>query len=168
MTGRDPGSESDIRSIPIPVRMKDSSGVIGPAARGIIATVNRWLDAAVAETYQDQPLAQDWARVAKTAEEAGEAMAEAARLDLTAQDRARVDECMVKIGRTIDALIAMTGQNPRKGVCGTQDAMLNELADVICTGMFAIQHFTGDSDQTAVIIEAAMLKAFSRAQAAGY
>ena len=84
------------------------------------------LDAGVAETYKDQPLAQDWARVAKLVEEAGEA---------------------------IQALIACTGQNPRKGVCGNVDDLLDELADAALTGIYAIQHFTKNVRVTQTIIE---------------
>ena len=79
----------------------------------IIRNVNTWLDAEVAAGYAAEPLGQDWARVAKVAEEAGEAIA---------------------------ALIAMTGQNPRKGVCGTLDDLLGELADVAMTGILGIRH----------------------------
>lgn len=81
----------------------------------------RWmdndLDTEVSPQYREQPLAQNWARVAKVVEEAGEA---------------------------IDALIGVTGQNPRKGTYGSYDDLLNELADVALTGMYALQHFTKD------------------------
>jgi len=107
----------------------------------IIRNVDLWLDAEVAGDYKDQPLGQDWARVAKVAEETGEAIA---------------------------ALIAMTGQNPRKGVCGTLDELLGELADVAVTGMFAIQHFSKDADETLNIVMKALEKAASRAAKAGY
>jgi NTP pyrophosphatase (non-canonical NTP hydrolase) len=107
----------------------------------IIRNVDLWLDADVAETYQGQPLAQDWGRVAKVAEETGEA---------------------------VEALIAYTGQNPRKGVCGTLDDLLGELADVAMTGMFAIQHFTKDETKTAAVLMAALEKAAGRAAEAGY
>ena len=40
----------------------------------VIERVDAHLDANTAQAYRDQPLAQDWARVAKTAEEAGEAV----------------------------------------------------------------------------------------------
>lgn len=86
-----------------------------------IERLDAHLDRDVADTYQGQPLAQDWARVAKVVEEAGEAVAE---------------------------LIGMTGQNPRKGVTSTLDDLLGELADVTLTGLYAIQHFTKDSDAT--------------------
>jgi NTP pyrophosphatase (non-canonical NTP hydrolase) len=90
-----------------------------------LARIIEWMDAdldgEVPERYRDQPLAQDWARVAKVTEEAGEA---------------------------IDALIGMTGQNPRKGEYGTRDDLLTELADVALTGLYAIQHFTKDADDT--------------------
>jgi NTP pyrophosphatase (non-canonical NTP hydrolase) len=87
-----------------------------------IARIDAWLDSRVAETYRDQPLAQDWARVAKTAEEAGEA---------------------------IEALIALTGQNPRKP--RRPEALgevLDELADVALTAILGMQHFTKDADAT--------------------
>ena len=107
----------------------------------IIHIVDRWLDSEVAPGYQAQPLAQDWARVAKAAEEVGEA---------------------------IDALIGFTGQNPRKGTYGSLDDLLKELGDVAVTGMFAIQHFTKDTAWTASVVMAAMEKAAKRAAEAGY
>lgn len=107
----------------------------------IIRDVDTWLDAEVSAGYQGQPLAQDWARVAKVAEEVGEA---------------------------IDALIGCTGQNPRKGHYGTADDLLGELADVAVTGMFAIQHFTKDENKTAAVIMASLEKAAERAAEAGY
>ena len=107
----------------------------------MIRSVDEWLDAEVAETYQGQPLAQHWCRVAKVAEETGEAVAE---------------------------LIAMTGQNPRKGVCGTLDDLLGELGDTAITAIFAIQHFTKDERRTAAVVIAAMEKAAKRAAEAGY
>lgn len=89
--------------------------------RSIVEWMDDHLDAAVADRYKDQPLAQDWARVAKVTEEAGEA---------------------------IDALIGLTGQNPRKGEYGTFDDLVNELCDVALTGLYALQHFTKDGGQT--------------------
>lgn len=77
-----------------------------------------YLDSHVSEPYKDQPLAQDWARVAKAGEEAGEAL---------------------------DALIGVTGQNPRKGTYGTEADLLDELADVALTGLYALQHFMKDT-----------------------
>lgn len=107
----------------------------------IIHLVDRWLDSEVAPGYQEQPLAQDWARVTKAGEEVGEA---------------------------IDALIGFTGQNPRKGTYGSLDDLLKELGDIAMTGMFAIQHFTKDTAWTASVIGAALEKAAARAAEAGY
>lgn len=89
--------------------------------RDLIAWADTHLDSRVAEVYKAQPLAQDWARVAKVGEEAGEA---------------------------IDALIGITGQNPRKGDYGSLSDLLGELADVALAGLYAMQHFTKDEDQT--------------------
>ena len=57
--------------------------LIGDGMRDILATVSDWLDNQVASTYRDQPLAQDWARVAKCAEEISEVMEAAEGRDLT-------------------------------------------------------------------------------------
>jgi NTP pyrophosphatase (non-canonical NTP hydrolase) len=101
----------------------------------LIEVIDDWLDCHGATTYQDQPLAQDWARVAKVAEETGEA---------------------------IDRLIAMTGQNPRKGVCGTREELLGELADVALTAILAMQHFTKDSTETFRILDEVLAKIAGR------
>jgi len=90
--------------------------------RALVIWMNDDLDGEVAERYKDQPLAQDWARVAKAGEEVGEA---------------------------IDALIGITGQNPRKGEYGEFGDLIAELADVSLTGLYAIQHFLkGDGGLT--------------------
>ncbi len=123
----------------------------------IIRNVDEWLDAAVSEDYKTEPLGQHWGRVAKIGEEIGEARDE---LILGTVDSA--------YGRAIAALIALTGQNPRKGVCGTLDGLLKELGDVVVTGMFALQHFTKNENQTAAAIMAALEKAAKRAAEAGY
>lgn len=89
----------------------------------LIGEVDETLDANVSEVYQRQPLAQHWARVAKAGEEAGEA---------------------------IDALISWTGQNPRKPQRDEAfEELLDELADTALTGIYAMQHFTKDAEETA-------------------
>ena len=89
--------------------------------RDLVEWVDSRLDAKVSDSYKDEPLAQDWARVAKITEEAGEA---------------------------IDALIGITGQNPRKNFYGTQEHLFDELCDVALTGLYALQHFTKDGTKT--------------------
>lgn len=94
----------------------------------LIAEIDEWLDANVSEEYVAQPLAQDWARVTKTGEEAGEA---------------------------VDALIAWTGQNPRKERRDEAYAeLMDELADVALTAIYGMQHFTKDSTETARLVAA--------------
>jgi hypothetical protein len=97
--------------------------------------IDEHLDSKVSQYYKDQPLAQDWARVAKALEEAGEAIA---------------------------ALIGYTGQNPRKGFTHGKEDLLDELADLALTGIYAIQHFTKDEDTTYRIIEVRMKKHMDR------
>lgn len=99
--------------------------------RNAIEYVDQYLDDNVSEEYKKQPLAQDWARVCKRLEEKGEA---------------------------VDALIGMTGQNPRKGFNKTRVDLLTELADEALTPIYAIQHFTKNIDMTwAIIAERAQL-----------
>lgn len=102
---------------------------------GSIAEVDAHLDENCGDAYLDQHLAQDWARVAKACEEAGE---------------------------TVKAYIAYTGQNPRKGKSGTLGEVLEELADTAFSAIFGIQHFTKDVDITAEILEEQLQKAVAR------
>lgn len=137
--------------------------IVGPGMKSIIEKVNDWLDGQVAEAYKDQPLAQDWARVAKLIEELGEVREASHGQNLPVADHERIGALEETIGRSVSALIASTGQNPRKGISGTQDEMLKELGDVVCCGLFAIQHFTRDAGLTADVVEAGLLKALNRA-----
>ena len=90
-----------------------------------LSEVDEWLDDAVAQEYKDQPMATDWARVAKIGEELGEAVAE---------------------------LIALTGQNPRKPRTKGNALLLDELADVVITTLVAMLHFTKDSKRTGKVL----------------
>jgi phosphoribosyl-ATP pyrophosphohydrolase len=92
-----------------------------------LAQVDQWLDDAVSQEYKDQPLAQDWARISKIAEELGEAVGE---------------------------LILLTGQNPRKERTTNDDPLLTELADVVITGMLAMLHFTKDTARVSTVLAA--------------
>jgi len=101
-----------------------------------VELINDWVNAGMPAAYRDQPLALAWARVAKCGEEAGEA---------------------------IEALTGMSGANIRKGVCSTLDDVLAELADVVVTGLAAIQHFTGDRGVTQVVVEKKIAAIIARA-----
>lgn len=101
--------------------------------------VDAWLDRDVAEPYQEQPLAHTWVRLTKVCEEAGEVWR---------------------------ALSALTGENPRKGVCGTEDDLLGELADTASAAICAIQHRTKDAERTWQVLSAALAKAHQRAMVA--
>ena len=109
--------------------------VLAPAASYIVREVDAHLDANTAQPYRDQPLAGHWARVTKVCEEAGEVWR---------------------------ALSKLTGENPRKGVCGTEDELLEELADTAMAAICGIQHMTKDSDRTQAVLAAAVNKAAER------
>lgn len=109
--------------------------------RDAVRRIDIILDAKVGQEYKDQPLAQDWARVAKMQEEIGEAIAE---------------------------LILFTGQNPRKQDQQNAEAFkrfLGELADAALTGIYAIQHFTKDIELTEHVIKTAQKKHLTRLEA---
>lgn len=91
----------------------------------IVTSVDGWLDDYAPAHYRDNPLAQDWARLAKLMEESGEA---------------------------VDKFIGITGNNPRKGVHGTEEEFLGELADVAATAILAIQHFTKEWARTEEVL----------------
>lgn len=91
----------------------------------LIEWMNADLDANVSDAYKAQPLAQDWARIAKLSEEVGE---------------------------VIDAWIGVTGQNPRKGAYGEMGDVLDELMDVALTALYAAQHFIEDAEQVVDIL----------------
>lgn len=103
-----------------------------------IDLIDTWLDSKVSMEYQEQPLAQDWARVSKIGEELGEAISE---------------------------LILMTGQNPRKPLDPeARERLFNELADVIMTGILALQHFTKSTSTTRYIIREKLARIERRAR----
>jgi NTP pyrophosphatase (non-canonical NTP hydrolase) len=101
-----------------------------------VEIVDAHIDSATSPQYREQPLALDWARVTKVCEEAGEVWR---------------------------ALSKMTGENPRKGVCGTEDELLGELGDTVSAGLCAIQHLTKDTEATWAVVSAALAKARHRA-----
>lgn len=109
---------------------------------GLIQAMDDFLDVNTGRDYREQPRAQDWARVAKLVEEAGEAVSE---------------------------LIVWTGQNPRKPRDHeAYGRMLQELADTAMTGMLAIQHFTKDVVETQRVMDVAQDRGRARLAKAGY
>lgn len=109
--------------------------VLAPAASYIVREVDAHLDANTSQPYRDQPLAGHWARVTKVCEEAGEVWR---------------------------ALSKLTGENPRKGVCGTEDELLGELADTAMAAICGIQHLTKDTERTQAVLAEAVNKAAER------
>lgn len=105
----------------------------------IVTTVDEWLDRDVQGQYKEMPLAQDWARIAKTTEELGEAIAE---------------------------FILLTGQNPRKGQDNSSEQarkFMLEMADTAMTVIYGMQHFTKDSQLTEHYLKQAQAKHYYRA-----
>lgn len=131
-----------------------------------IHDIDIWLDEGVGPLYQQQPFAQDWARVGKLAEELGEAM-ENMPASATEQDYKRAAAISVALGKAIQALISFTGQNPRKPQRPEGfTEMLDELADTVITGILAIQHFTKDAQTTRDLVRGKLARIEQRARAA--
>ena len=101
----------------------------------MIRDIDAYIDAHTAPEYQEQPLAGHWARITKVCEEAGEVW---------------------------EALSKCTGENYRKGVCGSWDDLLDELGDTVSAAACAIQHITKDESVTGAVIMAAFEKAQAR------
>lgn len=99
--------------------------------------IDEWLDSKVSPAYQEQPLAQDWARLSKVSEELGEAIQE---------------------------FIGLTGQNPRKGVTSSEPQFLEEVADTLITALLCMQHFTKDTWVTREIIRSRIERTAKRAR----
>jgi NTP pyrophosphatase (non-canonical NTP hydrolase) len=52
-----------------------------------------------------------------------------------------------EVGEVAEAFLGVHGLNRRKGVCRSQDDLLDELADVIVTAAVAMTGITGDADK---------------------
>jgi hypothetical protein len=103
-----------------------------------LAALSKWIDEAPANAARN-PEAATWGRVSKVAEESGEVADE---LLLLAVRKLGLDSAA---GRIISAMIAWTGQNPRKEQDDSaQDRVIKELADVMVTAGAAIEHLTGN------------------------
>jgi hypothetical protein len=100
-----------------------------------LVALSRWIDAGNA--HRD-PEAQLWGRVAKIAEEHGEAVA---------------------------ALIGVTGQNPRKGITHTPEQLIDELLDVAITALGAVEHLTGHRGDAFALLEEKLERVTARAGA---
>jgi hypothetical protein len=85
----------------------------------MLTALSAWIDAPNAHKDAE---AQLWGRVAKVAEEGGEAIA---------------------------ALIGMTGQNPRKGVTHDEKDLEGELFDVAVTALGAVAHIRANTNPDA-------------------
>lgn len=77
-----------------------------------LVAISQWIDAANAHRHPETNL---WSRVAKAAEEGGEAM---------------------------DALRGYLGENPRKGQINTLSDVIDELLDTAVAALGAVEHLT--------------------------
>jgi NTP pyrophosphatase (non-canonical NTP hydrolase) len=63
-------------------------------------------------------------------------------------DRRRLDKLATEVGEVLDAYNDYVGENPRKGVCGTLDHVLEELLDVAACALAAYEHLTLSDSRT--------------------
>ncbi|WP_205304605.1 MazG-like family protein [Nonomuraea montanisoli] len=90
----------------------------------LVHAVSAWIDQSPDNLHRD-PEALLWGRVAKVAEEAGEA---------------------------INALVGVTGQNPRKGRSATRQELEYELLDVAMTALTAVAHLRAEDPEPADLL----------------
>jgi NTP pyrophosphatase (non-canonical NTP hydrolase) len=111
---------------------KDASqtGDIYVSIEADITVIDQWIDDSTASEFRDNTVLALYGRTVKVAEECGE---------------------------VAQAIIGVTGQNPRKGKTHSIDDVKAELADVVVTALCAIQHITKDGQATtnAVIVKQA-------------
>lgn len=88
-----------------------------------LVRLSQWVDAG-----REPDEAQLWNRVAKVGEEAGEA------------NDAWLMWVNSASGRAVQALIGLTGRNPRKGVSATKDDLREELLDTALAALGAVEH----------------------------
>lgn len=58
--------------------------------------------------------------------------------------RRRLGKVGVENGEMLQAVEAWTGENPRKGVCGTHNDVVKELLDCASAALCAVEHMTGN------------------------
>ena len=104
--------------------MSDAHGPGTTAAT--LAALSRWIDEHPANAARDREAAL-WGRLAKVTEEAGEVVA---------------------------ALIAVTGQNPRKPASGSMADVEKELLDVAVTALAAVEHLRGNDGGSLAALDA--------------
>jgi hypothetical protein len=90
-----------------------------------LAIIDKWLDDYTADEYRRQPLAQDWARISKVAEELGEA---------------------------VFAFTVATGQNPVYPQTDNMAVMVQELADTALAAILAMIHFTKNEAMVGAVL----------------
>lgn len=105
---------------------------------GSIERVDAFLDSprsGLPQAYLDSVTANDWRRVTKVCEEAGEVW---------------------------KALSRATGENPRLGLSGDMNEVRGELGDTAFAALLALQHLLKDPDEVWVTLMAAAYKASRR------
>lgn len=97
-----------------------------PTTARTVAALSRWIDEHPPNAARDREAAL-WGRVTKVAEESGEVVA---------------------------ALIALTGQNPRKPADGSLADVEKELLDVALTALAAVEHLRGNDGTAMAALDA--------------
>jgi hypothetical protein len=98
-----------------------------------LVALSQWIDEGNA--HRD-PEAVTWGRLAKLSEEEGE---------------------------VIGAFIGATGQNPRKGITHTMEAVLEELLDVAVTALGAYEHIDGHQGRALWELDSKIIRVAARA-----
>jgi NTP pyrophosphatase (non-canonical NTP hydrolase) len=105
----------------------------GPDPAQLLAALNRWIDSAPANADRPREVVSV-ERIAKLQEEVGELARELMPFQL---------QISASSGQAMEALLAFTGGNPRKGRTGDLLAVRHELLDVALTALCAVEHLDG-------------------------
>lgn len=76
---------------------------------------------------------------------------------------ARLLKLTEEVGEVAEAYIGLQGMNKRKGVCRTEEDLLDELADVIITAAVAMNGVTGDAKRAHTHLERRITTVTTRA-----
>jgi NTP pyrophosphatase (non-canonical NTP hydrolase) len=68
----------------------------------------------------------------------------------------RVMKVAEESGEVFNAIHNARGGNPRKGVIGNKDNVIDELLDTASAALCAVEHLTGNCNQSTTLLEARM------------
>lgn len=66
--------------------------------------------------------------------------------------RRTVGKLTEELGELAEALLGMLGENPRKGVTGTEQQVIDELLDIATCALGGVEHMIGNNGQSIFLL----------------